>query len=261
MQQQHAGYTPSTSTTTVDDSTPTSERSFSFPNVPPTISASVANPRTRSPAPRSSFDLSRQSSRRSRTPSRTGSPALRPLSAGLQAHGDEWLLSGGGSQGNRDESAFYQAETQTLTRENQMLRMRIRELGSHHHSYPQNEHEMSCADATGDQNDRSMMRTRRLPIAPLRPQTWLLLRWGLRRRRETPERRRWRVRIRTEAGISRTGKNNDAPVRYCRSTRSCIVHSCITINMSQLVEVLLCVLRRPGGLSVTLDWPTALRSL
>jgi hypothetical protein len=30
--------------------------------------------------------------------------------------------------GFRDESAFYQAETQTLTRENQMLRHRIREL-------------------------------------------------------------------------------------------------------------------------------------
>jgi len=30
--------------------------------------------------------------------------------------------------GGRDESAFYQAETQMLTRENQMLRHRIREL-------------------------------------------------------------------------------------------------------------------------------------
>lgn len=29
----------------------------------------------------------------------------------------------------RDESAFYQAETQNLTRENQMLKLRIRELG------------------------------------------------------------------------------------------------------------------------------------
>lgn len=29
----------------------------------------------------------------------------------------------------RDESAFYQAETQMLVRENQMLRLRIRELG------------------------------------------------------------------------------------------------------------------------------------
>lgn len=30
--------------------------------------------------------------------------------------------------GGRDESAFYQAETQMLTRENQMLRHRIRDL-------------------------------------------------------------------------------------------------------------------------------------
>jgi uncharacterized protein YigA (DUF484 family) len=30
--------------------------------------------------------------------------------------------------GSRDESAFYQAETQMLTRENQMLRHRIKEL-------------------------------------------------------------------------------------------------------------------------------------
>lgn len=122
--QQSAGYTPSTSTAAVDDSTPTSERSFSFPNVPP---MSVTNPRPRSPVPRSSVELSRHSSHRSRTSSRARSPSLRPLSAGLHAQGDEWLLAGGGS---RDESAFYQAETQMLTRENQMLRMRIRELGT-----------------------------------------------------------------------------------------------------------------------------------
>ncbi len=121
--QQQAGH----STAAVDDSTPTSERSFSFPNVPSTHSTSIANQRPRSPVPRSSFDLS---SRLSRTSSRTGSPALRPLSAGLQAHGDEWQLSGGGNSGARDESTFYQAETQMLTRENQMLRNRIRELGS-----------------------------------------------------------------------------------------------------------------------------------
>ncbi len=126
--QQHAGLTSSTSTGAVDDSTPTSERSFSFPSVPGNLPMTAANPRPRSPVPRSSIELSRRSSRRSRTPSRTGSPALRPLSAGLQAHGDEWLLSGS-SQGSRDESAFYQAETQMLTRENQMLRLRIRELG------------------------------------------------------------------------------------------------------------------------------------
>lgn len=58
------------------------------------------------------------------------SPALLPLSAGLHGESNEWLLSGGGSGlGSRDESAFYQAETQMLTRENLMLRMRIRELG------------------------------------------------------------------------------------------------------------------------------------
>lgn len=33
-----------------------------------------------------------------------------------------------GSATGRDESAFYQAETQNLTRENQMLKLRIREL-------------------------------------------------------------------------------------------------------------------------------------
>lgn len=31
--------------------------------------------------------------------------------------------------GTRDETAFYQAETSSLVRENQMLRHRIRELG------------------------------------------------------------------------------------------------------------------------------------
>ena len=35
-----------------------------------------------------------------------------------------------GSATGRDESAFYQAETQNLMRENQMLKLRIRELGT-----------------------------------------------------------------------------------------------------------------------------------
>ena len=116
-------YTPSTSTAAVDDHTPTSERSFSFPTAPPTLPISVINPRPRSPAPRRS--LSRRSSHRSQASSYTGSPSLRPNSAGLHG-GDEWLLSG---SAGRDESAYYQAETQMLTRENQMLKQRIRELG------------------------------------------------------------------------------------------------------------------------------------
>ena len=125
--QQQAGYTPSTSTAAVDDSTPTSERSFSFPNVPGSAPLSASNP-PRSPVPRSSIELSRQSSRRSRAPSRTASPALLPQSAGLQPQGEEWLLLGG-PQSSRDDSAYYSAETQALTRENQLLRTRIRQLG------------------------------------------------------------------------------------------------------------------------------------
>lgn len=126
--QQAANYTPATSTAAVDNSTPTSERSFSFPNVPASAPISINNPRARSPIPRSSVELSRQSSRQSRTLSRTGSPSIRPMSAGLQAHGDDWMLSAG-SQSSRDDAAFYQAETLALTRENQMLKLRIRELG------------------------------------------------------------------------------------------------------------------------------------
>ena len=45
----------------------------------------------------------------------------------LPGDGSEVLL---GAAAVRDESAFYQAETQTLTRENQMLKLRIRELGT-----------------------------------------------------------------------------------------------------------------------------------
>ncbi len=139
----------------IDDSTPTSERSMSFSafsnNATP-----VTHPQPRSPAAynhhRSSFDMSRQPSRRSRTPSRTASPALRPVSAtwssssvaggagggaGDLGTGGElpWFVGGSGS--GRDEAAFYQAETQMLTRENQMLRMRLRELG--------NENILSCS--------------------------------------------------------------------------------------------------------------------
>lgn len=131
--QQFAGYPNPTNTAAVDDSTPTSERSFSFPNVPGSapLPATNTNPPPRSPAPHSSTDLSRQSSRRSRAPSRVASPALLPQLPGLQTQGDsEWLLSGGG-QSSRDDSAYYQAETLNLTRENQMLRQRIRQLGMH----------------------------------------------------------------------------------------------------------------------------------
>jgi hypothetical protein len=86
--------------------------------------ASVSGSLPRSPVfPRSSFDLARADLRhRSRTPSRNASPRLRSTSISADS-GEAWALGG------RDESAFYQAETQMLMRENQMLRHRIRELG------------------------------------------------------------------------------------------------------------------------------------
>ncbi|KAI9813353.1 MAG: hypothetical protein M1826_002521 [Phylliscum demangeonii] len=119
-----------------DDSsvTPASDRSLIFPPLHQTAAAAglpyPAPPRSPiAPRPhRTSFDLSsRRSSHRSRTPSRTASPALRPLSASLggaiEVGEHAWAPAG-----IRDDAAFYQAETQMLGRENQMLRTRIREL-------------------------------------------------------------------------------------------------------------------------------------
>jgi hypothetical protein len=69
--------------------------------------------------------MSRQSSHRSSdVNSHEPSPSIRPVSGGHAI--DEFGPLGSSV---RDESAFYQAETQTLTRENQMLKLRIRELG------------------------------------------------------------------------------------------------------------------------------------
>jgi len=82
------------------------------------ISSTSTQPGPRSPAQRPAT-LSRQSSR---ALSATSSPSLRPLSSGYGQ--EEWLGSV-----VRDESAFCQAETQMLNRENQMLKHRIRELG------------------------------------------------------------------------------------------------------------------------------------
>jgi hypothetical protein len=109
----------------IDESTPTSERSMSFSaHAAHQHASSISTPRSPTAAlnPRSSFELTREAHRRSRTPSRTASPRLRATSISNEA-GETWNLAG------RDESAFYQAETQMMIRENQMLRQRIRELG------------------------------------------------------------------------------------------------------------------------------------
>jgi hypothetical protein len=114
------------STAVIDDSTPTSERSFSIPNILPFPPAPQALPRQ-----------NRRNSR-PRTGSSGTSPSLRPLpihtyhETGHSSHGSgEWPPSPveiARRNSSRDESAYYQAETATLTRENQMLRLRIREL-------------------------------------------------------------------------------------------------------------------------------------
>jgi hypothetical protein len=114
--------TTTNSVAVIDDSTPTSERSFSFQTTTP-FPPLPAQPR---PLRRSSRG----------PPSAGASPALRPL----PLPGRESSHSSTGDWGppspidiarrnsTRDESAFYQAETANLTRENQMLRLRIREL-------------------------------------------------------------------------------------------------------------------------------------
>lgn len=125
LQRLHAAQGPGQTTVAAEDPTPSSERSSyaTTPQYTPHPSYSV--PRSPSVShPRSSFDMAREAlHRRSRTPSRGAtSPRLRRPSLGVD-NIEPTSLAG------RDESAFYQAETQSLVRENQMLRHRIRELG------------------------------------------------------------------------------------------------------------------------------------
>lgn len=94
---------------------------------------------------RGSFDMARGDLlRRSRTPSRGASPRLRTTSFGGDI-GEQLLLGG------RDENAYYQAETQTLIRENQMLRHRIRDL------------EKQLGEATGAAGNASITHEPSLP--------------------------------------------------------------------------------------------------
>ena len=117
----------STGTAVVDETnaTPQSELSSSFPPIPPLPPAGN----------RTSTQLSSSLSgrRSSRPSSQAASPSLRPQSSLHHLRGGpEGLDSIAGTSernGNRDESAYYQAEASMLARENQMLRQRIRDLG------------------------------------------------------------------------------------------------------------------------------------
>lgn len=130
-QQQNAG-----------EPSPTSTEQTHFPTPPSAINTPAGTNITDQSSPHSALvstiphtqghfqrphSLSRTSSARlsnAGTASRTGSPAQPPAAGGIGALAEDFLLGG-----TRDECAFYQAETQTLTRENQMLKQRIRQLG------------------------------------------------------------------------------------------------------------------------------------
>ncbi|KIW63216.1 hypothetical protein PV04_10080 [Phialophora macrospora] len=113
---------PGNNTAVVDDETPASDHSMSFASIHPAVPA--VPPLTRR--------ISRGPSSASR------SPALRPMlgqeSSISTAVSTDWppspveSVSTARRNSFRDETAYYQAETANLTRENQMLRMRIREL-------------------------------------------------------------------------------------------------------------------------------------
>jgi hypothetical protein len=107
--------------------------SSDFDTRPRTLSSSSRQ----QPLPQRPVSLSRHSSQAvsvtSGPRSSSRSPALRPIASPHDPQRDEYLLGP-----NRDESAFYQAETQMLTRENQMLKARIRELGKSYHTFPVN---------------------------------------------------------------------------------------------------------------------------
>ncbi|OJD12394.1 hypothetical protein AJ78_07002 [Emergomyces pasteurianus Ep9510] len=118
QQQQQQQQSAASGTAIADDSTPTSERSVSFPPVPPPL-----------PTHRSSTQFPSNLSRRR---SSGHSPAMAShVDPETSIPAADWSSMGGDGtrrRGSRDETSFYQTETAMLTRENQMLRVRIREL-------------------------------------------------------------------------------------------------------------------------------------
>jgi hypothetical protein len=173
------------SSSAVDDSTPTSERSMSLPQSAHPSHAAYSPlplspiPTTNQPRSHSPFGLasiSRQSSfaDRSRRGSHTGSPALRPMSGQGGVHDYNDMLPG--SATGRDESAFYQAETQNLTRENQMLKLRIRELGtclyspaSIHNANAHSERQLSDMNPTSQVTQSPVIHSGLNPMANRQP--------------------------------------------------------------------------------------------
>jgi hypothetical protein len=128
-QQQNQQHSSSASGTAVidDTTTPASDRSATFfPPIPPPATA-----------PSNRLSISSVSNRRSRPSSQAASPNLRPRDASRGPEGTEAfpsLRESTSRRSSRDEGAYYQAEAAMLSRENQMLRQRIRELGEYSRS-------------------------------------------------------------------------------------------------------------------------------
>ncbi|KAE8144468.1 hypothetical protein BDV25DRAFT_166780 [Aspergillus avenaceus] len=104
--------------TAIDDS----DRS-TFTTIPPLSGAGNRNS--------TQLTSSLSSRRPSRPSSQAASPSLRPVADVPRPEGSEWITGTSESparRSSRDEGAFYQAEATMLSRENQMLRQRIREL-------------------------------------------------------------------------------------------------------------------------------------
>ncbi|KAI7459920.1 hypothetical protein KC351_g17495 [Hortaea werneckii] len=97
----------------------TSSEPSPAPNTIPTTIPSQLQAHPYSPSP-CTTELPHRLARRSSSTQHSSPPALRPLS------GTEFPLLGPTTA--KDESAFYQAETQTLRRENRMLKARVGEL-------------------------------------------------------------------------------------------------------------------------------------
>ncbi|KAI1166636.1 hypothetical protein F5B18DRAFT_606547 [Nemania serpens] len=127
LQQLQTAQGQAQSSVAAEDHPSTISDRFTSASHPPGVHSSLptSGSAPRSPSlshPRSSFDMARDAPRRSsRTPSRgASSPRLRSTS--ISQEGESHL------SGVRDETTYYQAETQSLIRENQMLRHRMREL-------------------------------------------------------------------------------------------------------------------------------------
>lgn len=122
--------TTTTTTTTATSSRPSSahpaSRSPSFSSAAPQPSLPHGHGVFNRPHSLSRQNSGARASNTGSTNSHAASPALRPSSSSNLGPLTEDFLLGGTT---RDDATFYQAETQMLTRENQMLKFRIRELG------------------------------------------------------------------------------------------------------------------------------------